>query len=83
MNGIVRAWVILVTASAATTLTAVFRFEGLWVVALLYLLALVKSRAILSDYLRLNEVPPIRRGALALFLAWAGVAMALAVAAQR
>jgi len=81
MTGLLRAWLVLVAASAMTTLVAVLHLEGGWVVAALLALALVKSRVILSDYLHLARVAPLRRGVMAVFLVWAGVALALALAA--
>jgi hypothetical protein len=49
---------------------------------ILLVLALVKSRVILSDYLRLSEAPPIRRGFMAVLMLWAALAFALAFTAQ-
>ncbi len=82
MTGILRAWIVLVAASAATTAFAVLHAHGLWVAVALIALALVKSRVILSDYLGLSRVPPIRRGFMAVLILWAGVALALVFAAQ-
>ena len=82
MTAILRAWLILVAASAATTLVALLEVQGFWVAIALLALARVKSRVILSDYLGLARVPPLSRGFMAVFVAWAGVALALALAAQ-
>lgn len=82
MSAILRAWLLLVAASAATTALAFAHARGAWVAVALVALALAKSRAILSVYLRLAEVPPIRRGFMAVLALWAGVALALALAAQ-
>lgn len=82
MNAILKAWFLLVAASAATTALALVEARGAWVAVVLVALALAKSRAILSDYLRLADVPPIRRGFMAVLALWAGVALLLALAAQ-
>jgi Prokaryotic Cytochrome C oxidase subunit IV len=82
MTGVLKAWIWLVVASAATTSVALFNLHGLWVALGLLVLALVKSRVILSDYLRLREVPPVRRGFMVVFVIWAGVAFAFAFAGQ-
>lgn len=82
MTTILRAWLLLVAASAATTAFAVAEVKGIWVAAALLALALLKSRIILSDYLRLSQVPPIRGGFMAVLVIWAGVALALTFAAQ-
>ena len=82
MTGVLRAWLVLIAASAATTALAFVHAHGLWVAAVLIALTLVKSRVILSDYLRLAQVPPIRRGFMAVLTLWAGVALALFLAAQ-
>lgn len=82
MTAILKAWFLLIGASAATTGLAVAEAEGPWVAAVLLALALLKSRVILSDYLRLSQVPPIRRGFMAVLVVWSGIALALAFAAQ-
>ena len=81
MTPILRAWQILVGASAATTGLAFGHAHGAAVALALLALALVKSRLILSDYLRLSQVPPIRRGFMAVLTLWAAIALALALAA--
>lgn len=78
---IVHAWLVLVLASVATTALALVHAKGLLVIGVLLLLALLKSRVILSDYLRLRDVPSIRRGFMAVLVIWAGIAFALAAAA--
>lgn len=83
MKRIVVAWALLVIASAATTAFAFTHAKGPLVAAALLLLALIKSRVILSNYLRLSEAPAIRRGFMAVLVLWAGVAMALYFAAQQ
>jgi hypothetical protein len=82
MTGLLRAWIVLVAASAATTAFAVLQTHGLWVAVALLSLALVKSRVILTDYLQLNRVPAVRRGFMAVLILWAGVALGLVFAAQ-
>ncbi|MEZ5722609.1 MAG: hypothetical protein R3D59_14015 [Paracoccaceae bacterium] len=82
MSGVLRAWLVLVAASAATTGVALFGLRGFGVTVVLLALAMVKSRVILTDYLRLSQVPPIRRGFMAVLVLWALVALALALAAQ-
>jgi Prokaryotic Cytochrome C oxidase subunit IV len=82
MSTVLRAWIVLVVASAATTALAVFHATGVWAMTILLVLALVKSRVILSDYLRLSEAPPIRRGFMAVLMLWAALAFALAFTAQ-
>lgn len=82
MSAILRAWALLVAASVATTAFALFEARGTWAVIALLALALLKSRIILSKYLRLDQVPPVRRGFMAVLALWAGVALALCLAAQ-
>lgn len=82
MNGILKAWLLLVAASAGTTAFALSESSGLWVAAVLLALALVKSRVILSDYLRLSQVPSVRRGFMGVLILWAAIAFALVFAAQ-
>lgn len=78
---ILRAWAWLAVASAVTTSLAFAGSHGRIVAAALLLLALIKSRVILSDYLGLRAVPPIRRGFMVALVIWAGVALALVLAA--
>lgn len=82
MTAILKAWLLLVVASAATTGFAVTEAKGTWGAAVLLALALLKSRVILSDYLRLSQVPPTRRGFMAVLVVWGGIALALAFAGQ-
>ncbi|MCB1328026.1 MAG: cytochrome C oxidase subunit IV family protein [Maritimibacter sp.] len=82
MNCILRAWILLVATSAATTAFALFEVRGTWAPIALLALTLLKSRIILSEYLHLMQVPPVRRGFTAVLALWTGVALALYVAAH-
>lgn len=82
MNRVLRSWLALVAASAATTALAAVHFQGQMAVGVLLVLALVKARVILADFLQLRAVAPILRGFMAVFVLWAGIAFALALAAQ-
>lgn len=82
MSTILRAWLLLIAASAVTTGFAFAHAQGFWVAVALLGLAMVKSRVILADYLQLNRVPAVRRGFMAVLILWAGIALALVFAAQ-
>ncbi|MCB1355034.1 MAG: hypothetical protein KDK53_00545 [Maritimibacter sp.] len=82
MSRVLRAWVLLVSASAATTGFALAEAHGTWAAIALLALTLLKSRVILSDYLRLRQVPPVRSGFMAVLALWTAVALTLYVAAQ-
>ena len=75
---IVRAWAVLVVASAATTAVALAHLAGPAIIAALLALALLKSWVILSDYLQLSHAPAIRRGFMGALVLWAGIALTLA-----
>ncbi|MGH1452669.1 MAG: hypothetical protein ACRBBV_05815 [Paracoccaceae bacterium] len=95
MKHLVKAWGMLVLASALTTaLTAALSAmpaAAAWlgpdliapdlIAAILIALALMKSRVILSDYLELSQAPRIRAGVMAAFFLWAAVALLLIIAA--
>lgn len=82
MNRVLRSWLILVAASAATTALAAAHVRGHVAVVVLLVLALVKARVILADFLGLRGAPQILRGFMAVFGLWAGIALTLAIAAQ-
>lgn len=82
MNGIVKPWAVLVGASALTTGLAMR--EVLPPVALpvvLIVLALIKSRVILAEYLELRQAPKFLGVITAGFVIWSIAALALIYAA--
>lgn len=80
MIRILRAWMILVAASAASVFLAMGAPSAIWLGAALIGLALLKARVILSDYLDLYRAPRVRAGIMLGFVIWALVLCALLAA---
>jgi len=73
-----RAWLLLIALSMATTLFAgILPEAGPVFVAAVLLLAGLKSRLILSDYLGLRKAPTFQRGFTLILVGFLGLAMLL------
>lgn len=82
MKRLVMAWVIVVVASLLTTGLAVMHGSGIWVAPALMVLALIKSRVILAQYLDLYTAPRMLSGMTAVVVLWSAVALVLIMAAS-
>lgn len=80
MSQMTKAWLQLLALSAGSTLLAASGLGGFWLVAAVLLLAGLKARVILKDYLGLSVAPGWLRGfelgLSLLLLALAGLALA-------
>ncbi len=84
MSRVARAWWILLTASAASTLIAAFAASGGYFRdGALIGLALLKAQIILSLYLDLRRAPAVLSGFMLAFGLWAMVLLVLLFSAGR